>query len=379
MLSQELAQVESEISHSTDAEFMVRGAGLIKFKETDEPRFLGPSSGITITRLVMEIAKQNTNSKSIKEVVNEATAQEIKYAFTLESQKPTSKIYPMISSVAEPNLPPRELAYRLIDIFMAKVGVAVKLCQDLGLTDEATITKSPSGPLDCLELDMRRRLFWIITSMEYGLSHSLGRPSAFAVTHDHINMEFFSMVDDRFITRGGILPGGQPIMKKCIAIHFFKMRLLQAEIRRTLYLKKRDRPLDDKDPWFTTMLAKLDRWVTSCPKNDEGSGLSELWFTGRRNTMIVFMFRPSPQIPEPSLEAARRCYDASTFNIKMHKTQVATGSVDLTWVFTQSVFMALNTILWSLSYPSIRQEHTIDEVKSHIAVALDIIIGLWHR
>lgn len=120
ILSQELAQVENEISHSTDAEFMIRGAGLIKFKETDEPRFLGPSSGITITRLIMEIAKQNTNSKSIKEVVNEATAQEIKYAFTLESQKPTSKIYPMISSVAEPNLPPRELAYRLIDIFMAK-------------------------------------------------------------------------------------------------------------------------------------------------------------------------------------------------------------------------------------------------------------------
>lgn len=120
MLSQELAQVESEISHCPDAELMVRGAGLIRFKETDESRFLGPSSGITITRLVMEMAKQNTDSKSIKEVVNEATAQEIKYAFTLESQKPTSKIYPMISSVAEPNLPPRELTYRLVDIFMAK-------------------------------------------------------------------------------------------------------------------------------------------------------------------------------------------------------------------------------------------------------------------
>ncbi|KKZ65313.1 hypothetical protein EMCG_08829 [[Emmonsia] crescens] len=471
MLSQELAQVESEISHCPDAELMVRGAGLIRFKETDESRFLGPSSGITITRLVMEMAKQNTDSKSIKEVVNEATAQEIKYAFTLESQKPTSKIYPMISSVAEPNLPPRELTYRLVDIFMAKaqymlptlhepsfrreiddvldgsqdpchnfqarlviaismqklspqyagladsyylaalpfldasikrmdistlqclaliaqyslltptrtaaywvVGVAVKLCQDLGLTDETTITKSSSGPLDCLELDMRRRLFWIITSMEYGLSHSLGRPSAFGVTHDHINVEFFSMVDDRFITRGGILPGSQPIMKKCIAIHFFKMRLLQAEIRRTLYLKKRDRPLDDEDPWFTDMLAKLDHWVTSCPKNDEGSGLSELWFQGRRNTMIILMFRPSPQVPEPSLEAARRCFDASIFNVKMHKTQVATSSVDLTWIFTQSVFMALNTILWSLSYPAIRQEHPIEEVKTHIALALDVII-----
>ncbi|EDN02926.1 predicted protein [Histoplasma mississippiense (nom. inval.)] len=63
----------------------------------------------------------------------------------------------------------------------------------------------------------------------------------------------------------------------------------------------------------------------------------------------------------------------------MHKTQVATGSVDLTWVFTQSVFMALNTVLWSLSYPSIRQEHTIDEVKGYIAVALDIIITKYQQ
>ena len=161
------------------------------------------------------------------------------------------------------------------------VGAAVKLCQDLGLTDESTITKSPSGqPLDFLEIDMRRRLFWIITSMEYGLSHSLGRPSAFCVSHDHINVKFFEMVDDRYITPGGLLPGSQPIMKKCIAIHFFKMRLLQAEIRRTLYLQKRPAPVSDQDPWFQQMLAKMDHWVASCPKNDEGSGLSEVWYVG---------------------------------------------------------------------------------------------------
>lgn len=158
------------------------------------------------------------------------------------------------------------------------VGVAVKLCQDLGLTDETTIMKSSTGrPLNFLEMDMRRRLFWIVTSMEYGLSHSLGRPSAFCVSHDHINVKFFETVDDRYITPDGILPGSQPIMKKCIAIHFFKMRLLQAEIRRTLYLQKRDTPVDDQDPWFHRMLDKLDGWVASCPQNDEGSGLSESW------------------------------------------------------------------------------------------------------
>lgn len=158
------------------------------------------------------------------------------------------------------------------------VGMAVKLCQDLGLTDEATITRSSDGKLlDPLEIDMRRRLFWIVISMEYGLSHSLGRPNCYSVCHDHINVKFFEPVEDHNITREGIRPGARIILPKCIAIHFFKMRLLQAEIRRILYLNKRDTPNNDQDPWFTQMIRKIDDWVATCPKNDGGSGLSEKW------------------------------------------------------------------------------------------------------
>jgi hypothetical protein len=119
-LSEELQIVENETDRAPDAEVMVREAGHIKFKESDESRFLGPSSGIAMTRFVMKMAKQNTDTKSIKEVVNDTTAQEIKSAFTRESQKPTSKIYPLVSSVAEHNLPPRDLTDKLVDIFMAK-------------------------------------------------------------------------------------------------------------------------------------------------------------------------------------------------------------------------------------------------------------------
>lgn len=158
------------------------------------------------------------------------------------------------------------------------VGIAVRLSQELGLMTESTVVRSPSGaPLNPLEIDMRRRLFWIVLSMEYGLSHSLGRPSSFSVHHDFIDVKFFEMVDDKYITAEGIIPGGVPILPKCIAIHFFKMRLLQSEIRRTLYLNKRETPLDDQDPWFSQMLCKLDYWVASCPKKDGGSGLSATW------------------------------------------------------------------------------------------------------
>jgi Fungal specific transcription factor domain len=354
---------------------MVRGAGMIKFNEDDEYRFLGPSSGIAITRLVMELAKQNTVNKSIREIVPDITAQEIKQKFVDESGKPTSKVYPLISSVAASQLPTQELINRLIDIYMVKaqymlpllhepsfrqevlsiyhgstdatlnfqlrlviaismqkldtqyagladsyylaalpylesavrkrdlstlqclaliaqyslltptrtasywvVGLAARLCQELGLCSERTIKEWPKGTrLNTLEVDMRRRLFWIITSMEYGLAHSLGRPSAFGITVDHIDVGFFELCDDRFITPSGLLAGHQPVMKKCISIHFFRMRLLQAEIRRTLYLKKRGSPLNDQDPWFSNMQRKLDEWVANCPKNDEGSGLSEAW------------------------------------------------------------------------------------------------------
>ncbi|KAJ6089649.1 hypothetical protein N7467_004865 [Penicillium canescens] len=471
-LERELAEAEKEIQHAADAELMVRGAGRIRFKENDEARYLGPSSGIAMTRLVMEMAKQNTDSKSIKDVVPDFTAQEIKDAFAQEDSKPTSKIYPMISSIPQPNLPPQSLTYKLIDLFVAKsqallptlheptfrqeveevfngsadpcqnfqlrmviaismqklsteyagladsyylaalpyleptlkrmdvralqclvliasysmltptrtaaywvVGTAAKLCQDLGLTEEATVTKSPCGqPLNALEIDMRRRLFWIVSSMELGLSHSLGRCSSYSVSHDHINVKFFELVDDRYITAEGITPGAKPVLAKCIAVHFFKMRLLQLEGRRTLYLNRRETPVDDQDPWFSQMLAKLDHWMATCPKNDDGSGLNVKWFHGRRNTIIILMYRPSPQIPEPSVNAAKTCYEAAIFNIAMHREQMVTGSVDLTWVFVQALFMALNTVLWTLSYPEIRKEHTIEEVQGHLDMALEVIV-----
>ena len=98
-------------------------------------------------------------------------------------------------------------------------------------------------------------------------------------------------------------------------------------------------------------------------------------FQGRLNTMIVFLYRPSPQVPKPSAYGARQCFEASLFNIDMQREQIATSSVDLTWIFTQSLFMALNAILWALSYPEIRREYPKERVEDHIQVA-QTAIGL---
>lgn len=119
-LQAELAAIEIQNTSGPDDEQMARSAGLVKFKENDESRYLGPSSGIAITRLVMELAKRNTNSESIKDIVPDVKARQIKERFTNESSKPTSKVYPLISDVAAPDLPSRDLTEMLIAIFNRK-------------------------------------------------------------------------------------------------------------------------------------------------------------------------------------------------------------------------------------------------------------------
>jgi hypothetical protein len=254
------------------------------------------------------------------------------------------------------------------------VGLGVRLCQALGLHEEKTITRGPGGrPASPLDVDMRRRLFWCLLSMDYGLAHSLGRPAHFATRQEHIDVGFFELADDAYITKEAILPAPQASLKKWIAIHFFKMRMLQLEIRRKLYQRKRPEPKDDRDPWFAGMLAKMVAWRDTSPEMDGGSGLNKVWFIGRYNTMVVFLFRPSPQVPRPSVQAAIQCYDACRYNIYMTRQQIETKSVDLTWIFTQAIFMAINTMLWTLSYSEVRRLHHHDEVEGHLKVALESI------
>lgn len=158
------------------------------------------------------------------------------------------------------------------------IGLAASLCQTLGLTEEYTIVQGKNGQrADPLEIDMRRRLFWIIMVMEYGLAHSLGRPALCGTRLEHFDVEWFEAIDDMYITAEGILPGPYSV-KKWIAMHFFKMRMLGLEIITKLYLKKRSEPKDNHDPWFQAMEEKLYNWQQDSPNYDEGSGYSSEWW-----------------------------------------------------------------------------------------------------
>jgi hypothetical protein len=57
----------------------------------------------------------------------------------------------------------------------------------------------------------------------------------------------------------------------------------------------------------------------------------------------------------------------------MSQKQIETKSIDMTWIFVQSIFMCVNTVLWTLSYSEVRRQHSRDEVDGHLKVALESI------
>lgn len=175
------------------------------------------------------------------------------------------------------------------------IGLSVRLAQALGLCEEKTIMQGVNGrPPSLLEIDMRRRLFWCVMVMEYGLAHALGRPSCFASNLTHFDVKWFELVDDSYITKDGIQEGAPKSLKKWIAMHFFKMRMLQLEIRRKLYQKKRDSPKDETDPWFEYMEKKIVDWKNATIDTDAGAGVDKAWYVLFRSFLAPCLKNPTP-------------------------------------------------------------------------------------
>lgn len=155
--------------------------------------------------------------------------------------------------------PTRNVVYHII-------GLATRICQQLGVADEKTISAGYSmGLIDPLQMDMRRRLHWVVLGHELGLALAMGRPNGFAKRDDFVDVQFFETVDDELITEQGIQEG-PPSEKKMVAIHLSKMRIRQAEIRRMMYEKKRTEPKDTNSPIFVEAERKIKEWSDAAPE-----------------------------------------------------------------------------------------------------------------
>ena len=135
-LQEKVRQLEAELAQYTDEgseyprnnEEIMRPGGMVRLNETDEtPRYLGPSSGIAMTRLLMEEAKRYTESKRISELIPDVRERRmmrlnrmqsvVQHRASISAAGVRRKSYPMISAHPAQNLPTRPIADKLIDVF----------------------------------------------------------------------------------------------------------------------------------------------------------------------------------------------------------------------------------------------------------------------
>ena len=136
-----MRQLEAEIAQFTeedmpeDNEDMIRPGGFVRLSESDEtPRYLGPSSGIAMTRLLMEEAKRFTESQRISELIPELNARRMERLTRMQSiaglqgragssfssGSLRKKSYPMISAHPAQSLPTRPITDRLVELFNSR-------------------------------------------------------------------------------------------------------------------------------------------------------------------------------------------------------------------------------------------------------------------
>ncbi|KAF4943104.1 hypothetical protein FSARC_15048, partial [Fusarium sarcochroum] len=66
------------------------------------------------------------------------------------------------------------------------------------------------------------------------------------------------------------------------------------------------------------------------------------------------------------------CYESSAYVINLNAKQMGSGA-DVTWVFLLTVNMSLNTLLWTVSYPEVRQAHPRQDVEALISTSMDVL------
>ncbi|KAL2159483.1 hypothetical protein VTH06DRAFT_2488 [Thermothelomyces fergusii] len=478
-LQKKVRQLEAELEqytdlggdHPQDHEDIVWPGGIIRLDAPDEiPRYLGPSSGTAMTRLLMEEAKRYAESRRIANLIPQVLARRAEQRDRMQSVVMGSisgpsgrkKSYPAHSVIPASALPSREIVHGLVRTFNDRIqvfmpvlhekvleedlnavfagdtdpykhfvvnmvvaislqrvgkyaglpdsyylnamrrfedvvrpqdlktlqclvligqyslmtptraatyyvtGLATRICQRMGLWDENTIAVGASDPR---ELDVRRRVSWAVTMQEFGLASTMGRPSGFAKADDCMNVKFFETIVDEGITPEGIL-SDKVCERKVVAIHFCKMRLLQAEICQVLYEKKRAEPSHESYPWFVRMERRLKDWLADCPAKPPWC---KPWLDACYHNLVISLYRPSPQVPKPTVNAAMKCFDGSRSIIDITARQIEAGIVDITWESLLTLYASLNALLWSISYPDVRAKHSKEEVQELVASALEAV------
>ncbi|GLA43598.1 fungal specific transcription factor [Aspergillus niger] len=331
------------------------------------------------------------------------------------------------------------------------VGVAMRLAVDLGLhyedgTDidtlgEEAISRAPGknaekskARIDHRELgrrewvrDLRRRLWWCVYSFDRLVSCCVGRP--FGISDQAISTEFPSLLEDKYITKSGIVtpPEGAPSYKHS-AHHYFKLRLLQSEIQDVLqhqqarFVRQRApsvgrrhiRPdisspflqgFDSFRSWRRDVHRRLVEWQQSAPtRRDTGVRFPVEFLELNYWQAVIMLYQQSLTVPAELADEMMPAEDVSSPSfsnvdeaededdiyykvaeagqkvIRIYRQMHRVRLVNYTYLATHHIFMAGISFLYAIWHsPLVRSRLTLDEVDFTVLAATSVLGDLMHK
>ncbi|CAM1501199.1 Fc.00g103610.m01.CDS01 [Cosmosporella sp. VM-42] len=211
-------------------------------------------------------------------------------------------------------------------------GLCMRMCVDLGLHSERTISVSGKGEATEDEIDTKRRLFWVTYTFDRTLSIMLGRP----FTLDD------ATIDVKFPEHS--LPTG----KRSQILHWLKLQQLQSEIVSRLYIIRDEtsHPQCNLSTWIAEMTQQLATWNDETLSLTESTGPNIDWWRYWYQNALLILHRPSPTNSRPHSQNLLTCYGAAKSLIQLSFIRVNRGLTDFTWLELHYQVMSGITLLF---------------------------------
>lgn len=274
------------------------------------------------------------------------------------------------------------------------LGTALRICLDLGLHQEDVshsrwLSEGDQKEYDVQTMDMRRRLFWCTYALDRQVCVYLGRP--FGIPEESIKVRFPSLLDDADIFqmrpedkldgRGMSLEPGPSY--KNVALSFFRIRQIQAQIQRILYdAAELPRRFANLDEWTSFMCARLDEWRDQCPKTPEemncNFNLAFFELNYYQTQLLIHGLSPINTTTKPHAffilaEAGLRII---TIYSELHRKKI----INYTWVAVHNLFMAGTSYLYALYHSRlVRSKTSIKDIEVACRACLNVLSSLQDR
>jgi hypothetical protein len=268
------------------------------------------------------------------------------------------------------------------------VGLATRTCVDLGFHNEHNVQLDQ---LDSLEIDMRRRLFWVTYKLDRLLSQSLGRPPA--IPDGFINVPMPSHLHDVDIHPDHYGPlEGEACSYKAVFIHTTKLRQLQSEILNNTYGTMNSAP--PAEEWFDEMFERLKEWLATSPDprgavSTEGYAISFHSKSQSRDGILgsllmidsaLLLYRPSPGCPRPGRKALATVLASSSYNIRIYRRMQLSNRISWLWMTASDPSMEVAMLIfYRVTLPLWRGCHSSTRSSTCIPPVGDKEFRLWKR